>query len=156
MRGGVTVPKIADYLPLIPSPNDDLFRNHSGKEDERDINHQHFFSLMKIGKRNLDFGDLLIYGGALVLFVWTMLKVLGIINTPLFVEMIPYFTGIAVIIGLGEKFLGMFNEINTLSNKVTALEGNMGDVKIDLKEMRHDFHTVEKDMAVVKHKLDLG
>ena len=111
---------------------------------------------MKLGNRTFDLGDLLIYGGALVLFIWTMLKVLGIIHTPLFIEMIPYFTGIAVMVGLGEKFLGMFNKINTLSSKVTALEGNMGDVKIDLKEMRHDFHVVEKDMAVVKHKLDLA
>ena len=49
--------------------------------------------------KNSDFWDWLIIIGALVILVWALLKSFNIINTPTWIEMIPYFGGAASIIG---------------------------------------------------------
>ena len=57
-------------------------------------------------KRNLEFWDILIIVGAILILGWALLKSLGIIGTPIWVDMIPYFGAGASIIGGAYKLGG--------------------------------------------------
>ena len=55
-----------------------------------------------MARSGLSFWDILIYLGLLLLVGWAMLKSLGVINSPVWIDMLPYY-GIALA-GLGGAY----------------------------------------------------
>jgi len=85
-----------------------------------------------------DIADLLIWLGIAVVTLWALGKVMGWISSPVWVDMIPIFGGIATIAGISIKVgrvlqkldvviddvEGMKDEIKTIDKRVTVLEAS--------------------------------
>ncbi len=103
---------------------------------------------MQFRTLNIDIGSLLIFGGVIILFLWFMLKLFGIINTPLIIQVIPYITTGGVIVGIGIQFGRILQRIDSLGR-------GMNDVKTSIRIMQQNIHGLEKDMGIVKNRLEL-
>jgi hypothetical protein len=85
-----------------------------------------------MGKRNWDFWDVVILIGALLILFWAILKLLGVINSPVGIDMLPYFgIGISIlgfVYKLGKIMRGVeeterkVNKIATIENRFNKLE----------------------------------
>src|SRR3989344_3426704 len=87
--------------------------------------------------------------GALILLVWSILKLIGVINTPLLLQLIPYVTGFAVLAGFAAA-------AGKSLQKMEYFGKDLDQVKVDLREMRLDLRDFEKDVARVKAKLNIA
>ena len=72
-------------------------------------------------KRGLDFWDIVILIGGLLILFWATLKSLGIIGSPIWVEMLPYFGIGASFIGAAYKFGKLMRGIEETEDKVNRL-----------------------------------
>lgn len=76
-------------------------------------------------KRGLDFWDILLIITALLIFGWALLKAVGILHSPVWVEMVPYFgMGVGILGGvykLGKIKQGI-DETKINVNKILAIE----------------------------------
>ncbi len=68
---------------------------------------------------------ILFWAGVVIILVWALGKSLGMIHSPAWVEMIPYFGGAASLVALG-KYL----------QKIDTLCQDVGEMKVDLKEIQ--------------------
>jgi len=65
--------------------------------------------------------DAVLIGSGLILLIWALLKSFGVIHSPVWSEMIPYFAGGTSILGIVYKW-GAFNkDFEILKNKVERL-----------------------------------
>ena len=82
--------------------------------------------LLKIGNYRKDmnktnFFDYLIICGALLILVWSILKAAGLINSPVWLDMVPYFGGGISILGGAYKLGKIKKGIEDTNEKVTKL-----------------------------------
>lgn len=75
----------------------------------------------QMNKKGIGFWDGLIIAGALAIFIWALLKSVGWIKTPIWVEMIPYFGGAASIVGGAYKLGKIKNGIEQTEFKVDRI-----------------------------------
>ena len=67
-----------------------------------------------MARKGLSFWDILIYIGLLLLIGWAFLKSLGVINSPVWTDMIPYY-------GIGLAGLGGAYKIGKIMNGIERL-----------------------------------
>jgi len=72
-------------------------------------------------RKGFDFWDILMLIGAILILFWASLKAFGIISSPVWVEMIPYFGAGASLIGVAYKFGKMTRGIEETECKVDKL-----------------------------------
>jgi len=84
----------------------------------------------------------LIFGSALILLVWTILKIFGVFHTPPLIENVPYITGVISIIGIGIQFGRLLERITILNTDMSLVKGNIRDL--------------EKDTSYIKGKLKIS
>ncbi|MBT4135321.1 hypothetical protein HOD75_00695 [archaeon] len=79
---------------------------------------------------------ILIYIGAIIIIGWYLLKILGIINTPIWIEALPYFGGGLSIAGgayqLGRILKGIEitnRKVNNIGNKLISFEDRFNRVE---------------------------
>jgi len=93
-------------------------------------------------KGKFDFWDLLLYGGAVTLIGWALLKSFGIINTPIWVEMLPYIAlGVSIFGGaykFGKMMEGMNRRLIRTEEKVTNLSRDFWSIKEDFIKVKHN------------------
>ena len=63
-------------------------------------------------ERRISFWDFLFWIALIILLLWVILKGLGYINTPAFVEIIPYISGIFIAGAIYQQFRNMQNDIS--------------------------------------------
>jgi len=105
--------------------------------------------------------DILIIGGATFILVWATLKSLGVINTPVWVEMLPMFA-VAGTIFVGIFKLGSLKE--SIMSRFSALEKRMDGVerrldKIETKLERMDERLIKLEYShnlLITGKLNLS
>ena len=68
-----------------------------------------------------DVWDLTIVFGSLLILVWALLKALGIIHSPVWVEMVPYFGGGTAILGAAYKLGKIKKGIEDTEKKVDRI-----------------------------------
>lgn len=89
-----------------------------------------------MNKRGENFWDYLIWIGIILILGWALLKSLGIINTPIWIEMIPYYgvgaTGIGAAYKLGKIMQGV-DETKKKVEQVLKMEGEFKEVKSNQK-----------------------
>ncbi len=83
-----------------------------------------------------DFLGDLIWIGAVVILLWALAKSFGWINSPAWIEMIPFFAGAGSVIGGAFKIGQMSKTLNNVDTKV-------GAVKTELDELNSSFLTVK-------------
>jgi len=75
---------------------------------------------------------ILIYGGIITIVMWALGKSFGLINTPLWIEMLPIFAGAITLLGFASS-TGKFLQ------RMTHLERNMEKIEGRLEETRFQF-----------------
>ncbi|MDP2947125.1 MAG: hypothetical protein Q8N88_03340 [Nanoarchaeota archaeon] len=88
---------------------------------ERDVGDVPCFSCRK--KRGVDIRDVLILASALAIIFWAVLKSIGIIHSPVWVEMIPYASGGVALPGLVYNFGKIKRGVDETENKVNRILG---------------------------------
>lgn len=111
---------------------------------------------MKLFDIEMDISLWLIFGSAFVLLVWTILKILGVFNTPPIILAVPYFTAIASIMGFGIALAHLFVKLGKVLEKINGLDQDMGEVKGDLKKVEVDIKRLDRDIGYVKGKLKIA
>jgi len=77
--------------------------------------------------------DIIIYGALVLLFIWIMLKILGIIKSPALFDVFPYIMiGVSIgvyvatmnrdIAGIKEKIIDIQNNVKDINKNVSALD----------------------------------
>ncbi|HII16029.1 MAG TPA: hypothetical protein HA362_06985 [Nanoarchaeota archaeon] len=72
-------------------------------------------------KIRIKFWDSLVIIGAIAILAWALLKSLGIIHSPVWVEMVPYFGGVATILGIAYKIGKITKGIEDTEKKVNKI-----------------------------------
>ena len=72
-------------------------------------------------KESVDIWDILILSGAVIILLWAILKAFGIINSPAWVEVLPYFGAVASIIGAAYKLGKIKKGIEQTKSKVDRI-----------------------------------
>lgn len=101
-------------------------------------------------KKLFDFWDWIILIGGLAIIVWALLKATGIINTPIWIQMVPYFSGGAVAIGAVFKAGKISQNIDTMGTDVTTLKSRTED--IDKQVIALSKHVCLRDETI--HRID--
>ncbi|MBU3923494.1 MAG: hypothetical protein KJ592_01105 [Nanoarchaeota archaeon] len=87
-----------------------------------------WFVYVYMGKRaEFDIGLFLMLLGAVVIIVWALLKSFGIINTPVWVEMLPYLFGGVSIFGAVAYFFNLIGEVRYNGKILRRMEGMRDD-----------------------------
>lgn len=94
-----------------------------------------------------DFWNVLIVGGAILILIWALLKSLGIINTPVWVDMIPYF-------GVGASILGGAYRLGKIKKGIEETEKKV-NVILNLEEkfnrIEHEHNLFMNGKLKIKH-----
>ena len=81
--------------------------------------------------------------GIMMIFLWLIAKIAGLIHTPLIVEMIPVFGGLLSLIGI-------IQSIAKYAHKWDNAVSDIGDMKLDIKDIKHDIHSLDKRVSVLE------
>lgn len=85
-------------------------------------------------KKSFAWWDVLIIGGALLILSWALLKSLGVIHSPAWVEMIPYMGAGASILGIAYKTGEVMNVIKIIRqdvNKLLSMEEKLNKLEFE-------------------------
>lgn len=99
-----------------------------------------------MAKRNLDFWDIVILIGALVIIFWAISKALGIIS-PIWVDTLPYFGVGAAIIGGVYKLGKIKRGIEDTEKKVDKILG----IEERFNKLEHEHKLVMNGKLKIKH-----
>ena len=77
--------------------------------------------------------------GLFVIFVWAVLKSVGVIQSPIWQEMIPVFSAVASAVGIAKYIVKYIVKIAILELKVDRLENDMKEVK-DVRLIKIEKH----------------
>lgn len=85
-------------------------------------------------KKRLGFWDYLLWGGAIIILVWALLKMFGIIQTPAWVNAIPIAAGALSLFGVAYKVGKIMQEIEHTNNKVD----NIFEIKNNVQKIKNN------------------
>jgi hypothetical protein len=74
-------------------------------------------------KRGIDIWDIILLIAALVIIFWAILKAMGIIHSPVWVDMIPYISAGVALLGLVYNIGKIKKGIDETDNKVNKILG---------------------------------
>ena len=97
--------------------------------------------MVVIKKRyHLDVTDILIWTGIFIITVWALGKATGLINSPVWVDMIPVFGVVVTIAGI--------------SLKIGAILQKLNQVIIDVGDIRMEINDIDKRVISIETKAD--
>ena len=85
--------------------------------------------------------------------VWMILKGVGIINTPVFVQLIPYAGGVFAFGVFFQMVKGLKDEVKEVKVDVRDLKSEMSHVKIDVSQIKTRLGHVENGLSHVENRL---
>ena len=82
--------------------------------------------------------DILVYVALAVLIIWVVLKLSGVINTPVLVEIIPYISGGYILGRMFQKLETSVNEVKIIKSEVKIIDERLKtlEIKDHLKKVR--------------------
>ncbi len=89
---------------------------------------------------HLDVTDVLIWTGIFIITVWALGKATGLINSPVWVDMIPVFGVVVTIAGI--------------SLKIGAILQKLNQVIFDVRNIRMDVKDIDKCVIAIETKAD--
>ncbi len=89
-----------------------------------------------------DYGFYLTLTGVAVLLIWAVLKSIGVIRSPVWVEMLPFFA-------IAASFGGI---ASTIQHTASYLNEFKKETKQELHEIKDKISCLDKDVAVLKDR----
>ncbi len=96
-----------------------------------------------------DIGIYVAWFGVAVIVVWAILKSIGVIQSPTYQEMAPYFGGAAAFGGLIATIRHLGKEIKEFKDET---KNSFKEVRTEIKEVRDQVSHLDKDMEVLKDR----
>lgn len=90
--------------------------------------------------------DLIFWTSMGVILLWIILKSVGVINTPITIQLIPYAGGIFA-------FGVFFQMIKDLKEQIRDIKDDIKGVKEEVKEVKVDLNGVKMDISQIKTRL---
>jgi hypothetical protein len=115
--------------------------------------------------------DFLIYGGFFATLIWSILKSIGVIHTPAFVQQLPVITASAGILGFAYKvgryaerieqrlaqhdiqFAHINNDLTNINNDLTHINKDLAHINKDPTHIDNDVEHLKRDMDFVKQRV---
>ena len=98
-------------------------------------------------KKRISFWDALIWIGVILILGWALLKSFGIIHSPIWVEMIPYY-------GIGGVIIGATYKLGKITNTIESTNRKVNKISNDFSILREEFNKVKNNqMLCIKGKL---
>ena len=98
-------------------------------------------------KRGFDFWDVVMLFGAMLILFWATLKSLGIIHSPIWIEMMPYF-------GIGITLVGAIYKMGKIARGVEETENKVKDLIIvceRFKKVENEHNLLIDGKLKIKH-----
>lgn len=100
-----------------------------------------------MAKRDWDFWDIVILIGALIILFWAVLKALGIISSPVWLDVMPYFGVGAAIIGGVYKLGKIKRGIEDTERKVDKIL----NIEERFSKLEHEHKLAMEGKLKIKH-----
>src|SRR3989344_849408 len=89
--------------------------------------------------------------------IWIIIKLLGLIKTPLLFEIFPIISGFLALISIGVMIGGNFQKTNFTIKKIDRMESRQDkmaygliNIEKDIGLTKKDINTIEKDVSTMK------
>ena len=105
-------------------------------------------------KQKISIWQILFYFSMGVVLLWLILKLSGVIQTPLWLEVGVPTAGL--LLGIFTLYRNIFNGIKDLSVGVATVAVKVDHIEKDVSSLKQDMITVKQDMGIVKKKLRLS
>lgn len=99
-----------------------------------------------------DFGTILMWVGALLILGWAFLKIIGVIHSPIWVEMVPYIGGGAGILGVSYAVTYRFGKIMRGIEETEKKVNEVLEIKEKFTQLEHEHKLALDGKLKIKHK----
>lgn len=103
-------------------------------------------------KFNVDW-RIIFWLGIIIILLWIIAKKSGLFNTPLIIELIPYFGGIISIMAFVREFGSLTNKLDNVISDVSDIRTELKEVRIDIKDIRNELHVLDKRVSVLESRI---
>lgn len=84
-------------------------------------------SIIKKGY-HLDLTDILFWGGILIVIIWAIGKTIGLINSPVWVDMIPIYGAVTTVVAISLK-------IGKILQRLEQVIKDVGNIQLEVKDI---------------------
>lgn len=91
--------------------------------------------------------DVLFWTSILVIAIWVFLKMIGVIQSPVWVEMIPYAGAIFAVGAFYQLVKTMRIDITDLKVRTNSIEKDITELKTGIKHADSDLHFLKRKFA---------
>jgi len=106
-------------------------------------------------KEGWNFWDIVALSGAVLILFWATLKSLGILHSPTWIEMIPFFgigiTFLGFILGIAYKIGGIMHEIELTGFKVSKLVNQFSQFEKRFDKLEYEHELAVNGKLNIKH-----
>ena len=95
-------------------------------------------------------GDIMFWAGIIILVLWALGKSFGIINSPNWIEMIPYFTIAVTLSGAGVKLGRTLEKIDNMEKELNSLRIAVIEIGKDVREIQRKAFCLNDTRCPVK------
>ena len=84
------------------------------------------------------------YAGGLTILVWALLKATGVINTPIWIEMIPYASAAIAALAFVYKAGKLVNRFEVIEGDVHALKDGFSEIKTQVSGIGREITSLKE------------
>ena len=104
-------------------------------------------------KIKVDIWKLMFWLGVITLFIWLLLKIIGVINTTLIIQLIPFLSAIAIIFG-AIKHVGKFiHRVENGLSDIKDLKDKTGKLEKTIETIKFEIHSIDKRVAFIEYRI---
>ena len=100
-----------------------------------------------------DFGSFLVYLSVAIILAWITAKEMGLFSTPLWLELLPYFSGAVGILSVFGKILDSYLRLGFVEKDVRVVDKDVSGIKKDMGVVKSDVRKLNVEMGSVKNRL---
>lgn len=116
-------------------------------------------------KKRYDFWEIVFYLSLFVLFIWVILKITGVIQTPLWLEFgVPALSIISIVLAFFKEIMEPIKQttiglatlnikFDHLDKKVDIVDGRLYNVEKDVNILKSDVRVLKIDVDFLKKKI---
>ncbi len=95
--------------------------------------------------------DVIIYSCFIFVLIWSILKGIGVINTPLFVQQLPVMTGVLGLLGFAYK-IGRF--VENVEQRLSQHDSRFGHIDKQLENFHEQFEHITQQFNHIDRDLE--
>ncbi len=96
-------------------------------------------------RKNISIGEVIAWIGLVLLIIWIILKLSGLIKTPLIFEIAPIIT-LCLILG------GLLVDIRNTKTEIRDIKSNTSKIANSLIKLGYDFRELKGEHEIIKNK----